>query len=92
MLCTLQELSVLRNRATPTSAQNEVLYNMVTPQVRRRENNQLCQEESQKEDFPTNMVRPFKVAVLLLSLHPLLDQALLHSQDFPIPLIIGLHQ
>ena len=38
------------------------------------------------------VVRPFKVAVLLLSLHPQLHQALLHSHDYPILLIIGVNQ
>ena len=37
-------------------------------------------------------VRPLKMAVLLLSVHLLLDQALLHSHDYPILLITGLHQ
>ena len=32
------------------------------------------------------------MAVLLLSVHPLLDQALLQSHDYPILLITGLHQ
>ena len=32
------------------------------------------------------MVGPFKMAVLLL------DQSLLHSHDYPILLVIGLHQ
>ena len=36
------------------------------------------------------MVRPLKMAVLLLSVHALLDQSLLHSHDYPILLIIGL--
>ena len=30
------------------------------------------------------------MAVFLLSVHPLLEQALLHSHDYPILLIIGL--
>ena len=38
------------------------------------------------------MVRPFKMVVLLLSEHLLLDQSLLHSHDYPILLIIGLNQ
>ena len=38
------------------------------------------------------MVRPFKMAVVLFPVHPLLDQCLLHSHDYPIPLIIGLNQ
>lgn len=38
------------------------------------------------------MVRPFKMAILSLSVHSLFHQALLHSQDYPILLIIGLNQ
>lgn len=38
------------------------------------------------------MVRPLKMSVLLLSVYPLLGQALLHSQNSLILLIIGLHQ
>ena len=37
-------------------------------------------------------VRPVKMAVLLLSLRPLLDQSLLHSHDYPVLLVTGLHQ
>lgn len=42
-------------------------------------------------------VKPFRMAVLLLSVRPLLDQALLdqallQSYDYPILLITGLHQ
>ena len=42
-------------------------------------------------------VKPFRMAVLLLSVGPLLDQALLdqallQSHDYPILLITGLHQ
>ena len=33
----------------------------------------------------------FKLAILLLSVHPLLDQALSHSRDYPNLLIIGLN-
>ena len=38
-----------------------------------------------------SVVRPFKLAILLLSMHPLLDQALSHSRDYPNLLIIGLN-
>ena len=34
-----------------------------------------------------SVVRPFKMAILLLSVYPLLDQPLLHSHDYPILLI-----
>ena len=37
------------------------------------------------------MVSPLKMAVLLLSVRPLLDQSLLHSHDYPMLLIIGLN-
>lgn len=42
-------------------------------------------------------VKPFRMAVLLLPVRPLLDQALLdqallQSHDYPILLITGLHQ
>ena len=37
-------------------------------------------------------VKPFRMAVLLLSVRPLLDQALLQSYDSPIILIIGVNQ
>ena len=36
------------------------------------------------------MVRPFEMAVLLLSVRPLLHQALLHSHNYTVLLIIGL--
>ena len=36
------------------------------------------------------IVRPFKTAVHLISLHPLLYQSQLHSHDYPILLIRGL--
>ena len=38
------------------------------------------------------MVRSFNMAVLLLSVRPLLDHALLHSHDYPIVLIIRLNK
>ena len=37
------------------------------------------------------MVRPFKTAALLRSVHPPLNLALLHSHEYPILLIIGLN-
>ena len=37
------------------------------------------------------MVRPFKMAVLLLCVHPLLHQPLLHSHKYSVLLIIGLN-
>ena len=38
------------------------------------------------------MIRLFKMALFLLSVYPLLDQALLQSYDSPIILIIGVNQ
>ena len=43
------------------------------------------------QSVPGCTVRPFKMAVLLLSVHPLLNQPLLHSHDYPILLITGLN-
>lgn len=40
----------------------------------------------------TCMVRPFKMAILLLSLHLLLDQDLLHSYGYPVLLSMGLNE
>ena len=37
------------------------------------------------------MVRSFKMAVLFLSVYPQFDQALLHSHDHPILVIVGLN-
>lgn len=38
------------------------------------------------------VVKSLKMAVLLLPVHSLIDQAQLHSQDYPILLIIGRNQ